>query len=1006
MRKILAVLATILLVPAASAQPARKRPAPPSGAPSLTMVRPQLPPPVLMVKRGDRSRPLALTNVKINAFIVGHLAETEMTMTFYNPNARVLEGDLYVPLPQGSTVSGYALDVNGTMVDGVVVGKDKARQVFEIEVRKGVDPGIIEWTKGNNFKTRVFPIPAKGSRTIRVSYVAEVTETRDGGVYYLPLGFRDRVKKLSLRVEVAKAAAKPLVSKGGPSGLRFGRWQDSFVATARLTNAKLTNDLYVTLPKLRTQPVHVETAPDGNVYFSVRDHAFPDLRARAAKAPRHIAVYWDASMSRAKADHKQELALLEAYLRRLRGRVDVHAVVFRNVAARPRRYRLPAQLPALLGMLRAVNYDGGTQLGSARPGRGMGKVDLSLMFTDGISNFGIEDPTSLRGPVYTINVATSANHAFLRYLAMRTGGAYFNLRKTKAAQVANSIGAPVFSFISAEARGAISGSLYPRLRTPVNGAFDLAGKLSGAEATITLKYGYGAKVTHTKTITIKRSAATKGSILRRDWAQKKVADLLVFPDRNEEAIISVGRRHSIVTPGTSLIVLERYGQYLEHQIRPPAGLTKMRARYDAEMQSRVLVQRKRDQSKLAHVIKLWEARKTWWNKRFKYPKNYRVGRKHPKKMRRASVAYGRAGVGSGGGGMGRGAMGASTGRRRRPAAERAPAMKIATTKAKPALARPEPTIAMKPWDPKTPYIAALKAARKSRRYATYLAQRETYGASPAFYLDSANYFRRQKQAALALRILSNLAEMDLENPALLRVLAHRLAQIEKLDLSVRMFDQVRTLRPEEPQSFRDLALVLARRGDAQRKRRRRGWRRAARADYERAMKLLAKVVMQKWARFSEIEVIALTELNNIWPTARKLGVKKPPVDKRLIARLDMDVRIVMTWDADNTDMDLHVVEPSHEEAYYGHNRTRIGGMVSRDFTRGYGPEVYLLRRTMRGKYKIRTKYFGSSAAKLSGAVTLQVDVYTNYGRWNQKRKSITLRLTKNKETFTVGTIGF
>ena len=37
-------------------------------------------------------------------------------------------------------------------------------------------------------------------------------------------------------------------------------------------------------------------------------------------------------------------------------------------------------------------------------------------------------------------------------------------------------------------------------------------------------------------------------------------------------------------------------------------------------------------------------------------------------------------------------------------------------------------------------------------------------------------------------------------------------------------------------------------------------------------------------------------------------------------------------------------------------------------------------------------------------MTLQVDVYTNYGRANQKRKSITLRLTKSKETFTVANI--
>jgi uncharacterized protein YfaP (DUF2135 family) len=42
---------------------------------------------------------------------------------------------------------------------------------------------------------------------------------------------------------------------------------------------------------------------------------------------------------------------------------------------------------------------------------------------------------------------------------------------------------------------------------------------------------------------------------------------------------------------------------------------------------------------------------------------------------------------------------------------------------------------------------------------------------------------------------------------------------------------------------------------------------------------------------------------------------------------------MMTWHADNTDIDLWVTEPSGEKAYYGHNCTTIGGLVSRDFTK-------------------------------------------------------------------------
>jgi Ca-activated chloride channel family protein len=176
---------------------------------------------------------------------------------------------------------------------------------------------------------------------------------------------------------------------------------------------------------------------------------------------------------------------------------------------------------------------------------------------------------------------------------------------------------------------------------------------------------------------------------------------------------------------------------------------------------------------------------------------------------------------------------------------------------------------------------------------------------------------------------------------------------------------------------------------------------AAQKKYPRAMELLAHVVMNKWARFDEIEVLALMELNDV---VRQSGLKDPPVDPRLLELLDLDVRIVLTWDADMTDIDLHVVEPSGERAFYSHNRTTIGGAVSRDFTQGYGPEEYVLRRAMPGTYRVQVNFYGSQAQRVTGAVTLQVDVFTNYGRPDEKRQSITLRLTEKKETADVGEV--
>ena len=301
----------------------------------------------------------------------------------------------------------------------------------------------------------------------------------------------------------------------------------------------------------------------------------------------------------------------------------------------------------------------------------------------------------------------------------------------------------------------------------------------------------------------------------------------------------------------------------------------------------------------------------------------------------------------------------------------------------------EPAIVLKEWDPKTPYLDALKAAGPKAWFATYLGERKAWGTSPAFFLDCADFFRRHNRREQALQILSNIAELELENVSLLRILAHRLRQLGYLDLAIAIFGEVKKMRPEEPQSWRDLALALE-----------------EKKEYWKACELLYHVVLNRWDRFDEIEIIALLELNHMVSKAKEAGVVLPKIDPRLLHKLNLDVRIVMTWDADLTDMDLWVTEPSAEKAFYGHNLTTIGGLVSRDFTQGYGPEEYVLKKAMPGMYKIESNFFGSQAQSLIGAVTLQVDIFTHYGLANEKKKSLTFRLTANKETFTIGEIEF
>ena len=114
----------------------------------------------------------------------------------------------------------------------------------------------------------------------------------------------------------------------------------------------------------------------------------------------------------------------------------------------------------------------------------------------------------------------------------------------------------------------------------------------------------------------------------------------------------------------------------------------------------------------------------------------------------------------------------------------------------------------------------------------------------------------------------------------------------------------------------------------------------------------------------------------------------------------------MSWSADETDIDLHVLEPNGEEAYYQNWRTASGGFVSQDITTGYGPEEYLQLKGQQGVYKVLTHYYGSSQQKLTGPATATATVYTNWGRAEERRQVLSLRLDKPKEKVTVGEIVF
>ena len=107
-------------------------------------------------------------------------------------------------------------------------------------------------------------------------------------------------------------------------------------------------------------------------------------------------------------------------------------------------------------------------------------------------------------------------------------------------------------------------------------------------------------------------------------------------------------------------------------------------------------------------------------------------------------------------------------------------------------------------------------------------------------------------------------DLDLDDPALPVSGRPSLRSKHKIDLKYRLLKMSSTCALRSSGSHRDLALALSRRGESRTHRYQSPVDAQSLADMERAMALLHHVVMSKWDRFAEIEVIALTELNRLF----------------------------------------------------------------------------------------------------------------------------------------------
>jgi hypothetical protein len=222
----------------------------------------------LIAKRPRDGRELSgavqLSQHHVSIRIVDNMARTQVEEVFENHADEVLEGIYRFPLPPGAQIERLALEVDGQLVDGAFVDRERAAAIWRGAVvnaggkrpaREDIvwvpgpwrDPALLEWQRGGRFELRVFPIPARGSRRIVLAYTETLAPSEGARAYVYPLP-RDprgstRIAHFSAEVQVrghdlargVSARGYPLRAiSGSPEVARLAYDQKDFVPSGDL----------------------------------------------------------------------------------------------------------------------------------------------------------------------------------------------------------------------------------------------------------------------------------------------------------------------------------------------------------------------------------------------------------------------------------------------------------------------------------------------------------------------------------------------------------------------------------------------------------------------------------------------------------------------------------------------------------------------------------------------------------------------------------------------------
>jgi Vault protein inter-alpha-trypsin domain/von Willebrand factor type A domain len=545
--------------------------------------------------RGDVAKAnLALARLEVSAETSGDVAETTVEHVFRNDTDERLEGTFRFPLPTDAIVTGLALEIDGKMVDGAIVERDKARKAYEQVVDQMRDPALLEWDSGQTFTLRVFPIEPRGTKRVTLRFVAPLHRT-DAGLFFV---------------------ARPPAGDPELDAERFVLRVDGKRVDARAATKGSTGEVLVKVADVAPEAV-IETTKDG-AYVHVHLRPVPTAPAPGAKvanaASRGIrghAMILLCDRSRSMLEARVQQARVASMILDDLGPGDRFTLVAGDVRARAMAGGLraggSAETSAALAWLDANEPDGASDIGrllvaggaAVRDARALGLEPVVVYLGDASPTWG-ETRAAKLGGVATEALGASALHLVLlgkstddataralveaghgRLLRPKTElDATVAAGKVKAAALARRIdGVRLVGIDGADLPLLPPATIYEgddvdfSLFVPAGPD----GRVALPSPTLT---GTVAGEPFTRAIPL--AGAVPARDVAKRWATAKIELLERDGDAHREPIVALSLAHGVMSRFTSLLVLENDEAYARMQIartaQPDPGDPRVSAR--------------------------------------------------------------------------------------------------------------------------------------------------------------------------------------------------------------------------------------------------------------------------------------------------------------------------------------------------------------------------------------------------------------------------------------------